>query len=53
MKHAETGYLLPVGDVEGMAARTLEILKDDERAPRDGPGRAGAAPSRSSAPTAW
>ncbi len=31
VRHAETGYLLPVGDVEGMAARTLEILKDDER----------------------
>ena len=27
----ESGYLLPVGDVEGMAARTIEILKDDER----------------------
>ncbi len=31
VKHTETGYLLPVGDVEGMAARTIEILKDDER----------------------
>ena len=31
VKHAETGFLLPVGDVEGMAARTIEILKDDER----------------------
>ena len=31
VKHTETGFLLPVGDVEGMAARTLEILKDDER----------------------
>jgi N-acetyl-alpha-D-glucosaminyl L-malate synthase BshA len=31
VKHTETGYLLPVGDVDGMAARTLEILKDDER----------------------
>ena len=31
VQHAETGYLLPVGDVEGMAARTLEILKDDGR----------------------
>jgi L-malate glycosyltransferase len=28
--HGETGYLLPVGDVEGMAARTLDILKDPE-----------------------
>jgi L-malate glycosyltransferase len=31
VKHAETGFLLPVGDVDGMAARTLEILKDEER----------------------
>jgi N-acetyl-alpha-D-glucosaminyl L-malate synthase BshA len=31
VRHAETGYLLPVGDVDGMAARTIEILKDDER----------------------
>jgi N-acetyl-alpha-D-glucosaminyl L-malate synthase BshA len=31
VKHAESGYLLPVGDVEGMAGRTLEILKDRER----------------------
>ena len=30
VKHTETGFLLPVGDIEGMAARTLEILKDDE-----------------------
>jgi N-acetyl-alpha-D-glucosaminyl L-malate synthase BshA len=30
VKHAETGFLLPVGDVEGMAARAIEILKDDE-----------------------
>jgi N-acetyl-alpha-D-glucosaminyl L-malate synthase BshA len=29
VRHAETGYLLPVGDVEGMAARTIELLKDD------------------------
>lgn len=26
-----TGYLLNVGDVEGMAARTLELLQDDEK----------------------
>ena len=39
VKHAESGYLLPVGDVEGMAARTIEILKDDER--RVEMGRAG------------
>jgi len=31
VRHAESGYLLPVGDVEGMAERTIEILKDDER----------------------
>ena len=30
VKHAETGFLLPVGDVDGMAARTIELLKDDE-----------------------
>src|SRR5262245_18857160 len=39
VKHTETGYLLPVGDVEGMAARTLEILKCEER--RRAMGRAG------------
>ena len=32
VQHTETGYLLPVGDIEGMAARTIEILKDEERA---------------------
>jgi len=31
VRHAESGYLLPVGDVEGMAARAIEILRDDER----------------------
>jgi len=31
VRHCESGYLLPVGDVEGMAARTIEILRDDER----------------------
>jgi len=31
VKHTESGFLLPVGDIEGMATRTLEILKDDER----------------------
>lgn len=31
VRHSESGYLLPVGDVEGMAARTIEVLKDDER----------------------
>jgi N-acetyl-alpha-D-glucosaminyl L-malate synthase BshA len=30
VQHAETGFLLPVGDIEGMAARTIELLKDDE-----------------------
>jgi N-acetyl-alpha-D-glucosaminyl L-malate synthase BshA len=30
VKHTESGFLLPVGDVEGMAARTLEILEDEE-----------------------
>jgi N-acetyl-alpha-D-glucosaminyl L-malate synthase BshA len=27
----ETGYLLPVGDVDGMAARVLELLRDEGR----------------------
>src|SRR4029450_11415028 len=31
VQHTETGFLLPVGDIEGMAARTIELLKDDER----------------------
>ena len=31
VKHAESGFLLPVGDVDGMAARTIEILRCDER----------------------
>jgi glycosyltransferase involved in cell wall biosynthesis len=39
VRHAETGYLLPVGDIEGMASRSLEILEDDER--RQEMGRAG------------
>jgi N-acetyl-alpha-D-glucosaminyl L-malate synthase BshA len=39
VQHTETGFLLPVGDVEGMAARTLEILKNEER--RAAMGRAG------------
>ena len=37
--HGESGYLLPVGDVEGMAARALEILKDDAK--RKAMGQAG------------
>jgi len=28
--HGRTGYLLPVGDVEGMALRSIELLKNDE-----------------------
>jgi N-acetyl-alpha-D-glucosaminyl L-malate synthase BshA len=32
----ETGFLLPVGDVEGMAAAGIEILRDDERRARMG-----------------
>jgi N-acetyl-alpha-D-glucosaminyl L-malate synthase BshA len=31
VRSGETGYLLPVGDVEGMAARTLDLLRDEER----------------------
>jgi N-acetyl-alpha-D-glucosaminyl L-malate synthase BshA len=31
VRHTESGYLLPVGDVDGMAARTIEILRCDER----------------------
>jgi N-acetyl-alpha-D-glucosaminyl L-malate synthase BshA len=30
VRHAETGFLLPVGDVDGMASRTIEILKDED-----------------------
>jgi N-acetyl-alpha-D-glucosaminyl L-malate synthase BshA len=30
VQHAESGYLLPVGDIDGMAARTIELLKDEE-----------------------
>jgi len=30
VKHTESGFLLPVGDIDGMAARTIEILKDDQ-----------------------
>jgi len=29
VRHAETGFLLPVGDVEGMATRVIELLKDE------------------------
>jgi len=30
VRDGETGYLLPVGDVAGMAARGIEILSDDD-----------------------
>jgi N-acetyl-alpha-D-glucosaminyl L-malate synthase BshA len=36
VKSGETGFLLPVGDIEGMAARALELLKDDARRRRMG-----------------
>jgi N-acetyl-alpha-D-glucosaminyl L-malate synthase BshA len=32
VKHTETGFVLPVGDIEGMASRAIEILKDDAHA---------------------
>lgn len=28
--HGETGYLLPVGDVDGMATHAIELLRDDD-----------------------
>ena len=31
VKHAECGYLLPVGDIDGLAERCCEILRDKER----------------------
>ncbi len=31
IRNGETGYLLPVGDVEGMARRSIEILSDEKR----------------------
>ena len=31
IRPGETGYLLPVGDVEGMARRSIEVLSDDKR----------------------
>jgi N-acetyl-alpha-D-glucosaminyl L-malate synthase BshA len=30
VREGETGYLLPVGDIEGMAAAAIKILKDDD-----------------------
>ncbi|MFN2442663.1 MAG: N-acetyl-alpha-D-glucosaminyl L-malate synthase BshA [Thermoanaerobaculia bacterium] len=29
--NGETGYLLPVGDTDGMATRAIELLRDDDR----------------------
>ncbi len=37
--NGQTGYLLPVGDVDGMAARVIELLRNEER--RKAMGRAG------------
>ena len=34
--HGETGYLLPVGDIDGMAAHAIEILSDPEKQKRMG-----------------
>jgi N-acetyl-alpha-D-glucosaminyl L-malate synthase BshA len=34
--HGETGYLLPVGDIEGMAGYAIEILSDPEKQKRMG-----------------
>ena len=31
VRNGETGYLLPVGDVEGMARRSIEILSDEKK----------------------
>jgi N-acetyl-alpha-D-glucosaminyl L-malate synthase BshA len=31
VEHGQTGYLLPVGDVEGMARRILELIRDPDR----------------------
>lgn len=31
VKHGECGYLLPVGDADGLAERCAEILRDRER----------------------
>lgn len=36
VRHGETGYLLPVGDVEGMAEAALHLLRDEERRRRFG-----------------
>ncbi|MGB6847224.1 MAG: glycosyltransferase, partial [Thermoanaerobaculia bacterium] len=39
VRHGENGFLLPVGDVEAMAAAALELLGDDDM--RESFGRAG------------
>ena len=36
VKDGETGYLLPVGEVEAMASRVIDILRDEERRGRMG-----------------
>ena len=38
VKHAETGFLLPVGDIEGMAARTHRDPEGRGAPARAGPG---------------
>ena len=47
----ETGYLCPVGDVEGMAAAALRLLSDEDAAARASARPAAAGRSRSSART--
>ena len=41
IQHGKTGFLAPVGDVEGMAKYAIELLSDQERAGRHGSFRAG------------
>jgi N-acetyl-alpha-D-glucosaminyl L-malate synthase BshA len=31
VRHGETGFLCPIGDVDGMAAMAVEVLRDRER----------------------
>jgi glycosyltransferase involved in cell wall biosynthesis len=31
VRHGETGFLCPVGDVEGMARLSVDVLRDRER----------------------
>ncbi len=52
VKHGETGFLLPVGDIEGMAARTHRDPEGRRTTSGDGPRRPTARRSRSSTPTA-